>query len=76
MASRRWLKQPSKGVSGKEDLSDQELGFLHLCAREFYLTGEVVAVPQEARLPAIIYPGQVGLAAIPRNLTEVGSVRR
>jgi len=52
-----------EGVSGKEGLSEQELGFLHLCAREFYLTGEVVAVPQDVRLPAIIYPGQVGLVA-------------
>ena len=41
------------------------LAFLTRCAEEFYLVGEVVAVPQEGQLPRFIYPGQVGVVAKP-----------
>jgi len=36
---------------------------LEMCAEEFLLVGEVIAVPQAGRLPMLINPGQVGVVA-------------
>lgn len=46
-----------------ETLTPEQEQMLHLCAEEFYVVGEVFAVPQEGKMPMLVYPGQVGVMA-------------
>lgn len=50
--------------------------FLCLCAEEFYIVGEVVAVPLETKLPLLVYPGEVGVILKPFDPKPILSWKR